>query len=206
MTEELKTTKEIASALRAEGIALRAAAKGAFAEARALIPWYRKPSRWILVAILLVVAGAASTSGSSISELTATDTTQVVTTSVSETTIPVTTTLVPATTVMPTSGSVGAGFGSQDASADVEILSCGKPDAIGFRYPKVKVTNTSSQPSDYMITMVFESKDGSVKHGDSYFIVNRLLPGQSATEDGMPVSDVPTAAICKLTEVQRTAS
>jgi hypothetical protein len=33
-----------------------------------------------------------------------------------------------------------------------------------------------------------------------------LAPGQTMTEEGMFLNDIPTGAVCKVTEVQRTAS
>jgi hypothetical protein len=115
------------------------------------------------------------------------------------------TTEVADTTVAP-SDTIGTGFGSKDASADIVSVNCGSPDAIGFSYPSVTVKNNSSKASDYIITVTFESADGSVKYDDSMLIINTLQPGQSTSEEGLPVSDVPAGAICKVTEVSRTAS
>ena len=150
--------------------------------------------------LAVTVIAAASANGEGMRGLAGSDTT-VPTSSTAvnlATTLPETTivaTTMPATS---TSDSIAMGLGSQDASSDVEVISCGKPDAIGFSYPRVKVTNLSSKPSDYMITVVLESKNGTVKYGDSLIFINRLMPGQTSTEDGMPVSDVPTIKCAKV--------
>lgn len=214
MSDELRTHRELAKQLRSEAVALRAASKGAFAEARALLPWYQRKIWWIAAIVGIGVGAAAANSGvDSVAEFASTSdesTTTVSSPPTSTTTLPqiVTSTVVVVDSlpVPVTTNSVGSGIGSQDASGDVKINSCGTVDSIGFRYPKVTVVNRSSKPSDYYITIVYESSDGKIKYEDSFVIVDSLNPGQSTSKEGMPVSDVPSKAICKVTEVQRTAS
>lgn len=210
MAEEIRTGRAAAKELRAEAVALRAAAKGAFAEARALVPWYQRRSTWIFGIAVLGLSAAAA--GSGIPSTTDTTVPAVESTSTVVSTTVETTTSMPVppnadTTLAPvTDDSVSKGFGSQDASADVKLISCGVSDALGFRYPKVLVTNGSSKTSSYLITIAFESQDGRTKYEDSTVIVNSLKSNQSTTEEGFPVSDVPKSAVCKVTEVQRTAT
>jgi len=210
----LKTHREVARQLRAEAVALRAAAKGAFAEARALVPWYQR-KMWWLVAIIGIGAGiAAANSGvDSVGEFASTSDDTTTTSSIPPTStslLPsVVMTTIPVVDSLPlpvTTNSIGSGIGSQDASGDVKISTCGTVDSIGFRYPRVTVVNRSSKSSDYYITIVYESVDGSVKYDDSFVMVDSLNPGQSISKEGLPVSDVPSKAVCKVTEVQRTAS
>ena len=212
MTDEIRIGREAAKELRAEAVALRAAAKGAFAEARALVPWYQRRSTWLLLVAGIALSAAAANGGvpaTSSSDTTVSES-EVSTTIVPTTPVPttlVTTTVAADLTVVPTTtDSISSGLGSQDATGDVKIVSCGKPDAIGFVYPKLSITNTSSKTSSYVITIVYESPDAKTKYDDSTVIVNSLKAKQSTTEEGFPVSDIPKTAVCKITEIQRTAS
>ena len=123
-----------------------------------------------------------------------------------------TTTRVPTTTVATTtaqSNTIGQGFGSKDASADILSIDCGKADILGFVYPAVTVKNNSSKPSDYWITVVAESGDGSHRYDDSFVMINSLNPGQTTTEEGLPFTgadDYPPGTVCRVSEVSRTAS
>lgn len=165
----------------------KAAAKAAKAGAKAMRPFYKKKRWWLAGAIVvIVVASVAGGGGSSTPSTDNSDTTS--------------------DTSGSTQDTVSTGFGSKDASADIVDFSCGSPDSIGFSYPSVTVKNNSSKASDYIITVTFESSDGSIKYDDSMLIINTLQPGQSTTEEGLPVSDVPAGAVCKVTEVSRTAS
>lgn len=101
---------------------------------------------------------------------------------------------------------IDQGIGSQDASSDLVDFECGSPDSIGITYPKVTVKNNSSKPSDYFVTLVAQSADGGVKYDDTVIFISSLQPGQQQTEEGMFTADLPSGAVCKVTEFQRTAS
>ena len=164
----------------------KATAKAAKAEAKALRPWYKKKRWWLVGVIVIGIAASAAGSGSSTDSTSSSSKASGSSQSSSDT--------------------ISSGVGSKDATADVTGLSCGSPDALDFSYPSVTITNNSSKTSNYWITIVYESSDGSTKYGDSTIIVNDLASGQKMNEKGLPVSDVPSGAICKITEVQRTAS
>lgn len=104
-----------------------------------------------------------------------------------------------------TEDTVGTGLGSQDASGDIDSLDCGSPDAIGAMYPSVKITNRSEKRSNYFVTVTFESADGLTKYEDALIMVMSLNPGQSMSEEGIVLGEIPSDAICKVTEVQRTS-
>jgi hypothetical protein len=161
--------------------AAKAEAQAAKAKAKAMRPWYLKKRWWLAGAVIILVVAAVASAGGGGSS---TDTSA------------------------STGGDSGisSGLGSQDASADVQSLDCGAPDAIGVTYPKVTVKNNSSKASDYMITVVAESADGGTKYDETSVFITALQPGQSMTEEGMFTNELPSGAICKVTEVQRTAS
>lgn len=186
MPEQLVLCEHLGGRVNDDAKRAKAAAKAAKAEAKALRPFYKKKRVWILAVIgIMVIAGVAgqsdtsTTSSGSSSESDAGN--------------------------APTD-TVSSGLGSKDATADIVDFECGSPDAIGFSYPEVTIKNNSSKASNYVITVVYESSDGSTRYDDSMLIVNSLNPGQTIVEKGLPVSDVPDGAVCKVTEVQRTAA
>ena len=106
------------------------------------------------------------------------------------------------------SGGVTKGLGASDASKDVSaptIVREGE-DPFELVYGQVVVKNNSSKRSDYFVTVVAESPDGSVRHDETMVAVSGLEPGQSSTEKGMFSKDIPGDAVLKVLEVQRTAS
>lgn len=159
----------------------KAEAQAAKAKAKAMRPWYVKKRWWLVGALVAIVAIAVGSSGGG--------------DSYSDT----------AATSSDDSG-ISTGLGSKDASADIQSLDCGAPDAIGVTYPKVTVKNNSSKASDYMITIVAESPDGGMKYDETPVFITALQPGQSMTEQGMFTNELPSGAVCKVTAVQRTAS
>lgn len=167
----------------------KADAKAAKAKAKALRPWYKK-KRFLLaivIAIIALVSILSSQGPETTSETTSVDSSENATGDTS------------------TEDTVGQGLGSKDASADVDSLDCGTPDAIGVTYPSVKVTNRSEKRSNYFITVSFESSDGATKYDETIIMVMSLNPGQSMTEEGMIANEIPSNSICKVTEVQRTS-
>lgn len=175
----------------------KADAKAAKARAKALRPWYQKKRWWlaglILIGIIGAVAGSSSSQDSSRTTSDAPSTGSETSSSSTE-------------TERQSSSGIDQGIGSQDATEDLVDLDCGAPDSIGITYPKVTVKNNSSKPSDYFITVVAQSADGSVKYDDTTVFISALQPGQQQTEEGMFTAEFPSGTICKVTEFQRTAS
>ena len=163
----------------------KAEAKAAKAKAKAIRPWYRKKRWWVIVGLVIVIIASVSAMGGGES-----------------------------TDDQPSNNgtgntptTIGTGIGSQDATDDIVALDCGEVDVLGFRYPSVTVKNNSSKSSDYWITVVAESSDGSIRYDDAMIIINALGPGQTMTEDGLPfTNDLPAGAKCRVSEFQRTAS
>ncbi len=174
-----------------EARAAKADAKAAKARAKELRPFYKKKRWWLLAIVAVVIISTAIGSGGSGDEATS-DTSKGGGTESTE---------------APSTGdTIGTGLGSKDAAADINSLECGTPDAIGMTYPSVSVTNNSSKASDYFITIVAESADGATKYDDAIVMITGLAPGQTMTEEGIFTNELPVGAVCKITEVQRTAS
>lgn len=167
----------------------KADAKIAKTKAKALRPWFKKKRFLGLIAIgVIAVIVIASGQGST----------------------PATNTESSDSSVDSNSGSttedtIGTGLGSQDASGDIDSLDCGSPDAIGAIYPSVKITNRSEKRSNYFVTVTFESPDASTKYDEALIMVTSLNPGQSMSEEGIVLNEMPADAICKVTEIQRTS-
>lgn len=114
----------------------------------------------------------------------------------------------------------GAGSGSGDSIRasrekpgldDVEIKACrvSSNQFLGYE-STVKVTNNSSKTSNYMITVVVQSDDGSTQLETINFAVQRLDPGQSTeqTEPGGSRDKVVAGEsfTCKVSDVTRYAA
>jgi len=166
----------------------KADAKAAKAKAKALRPWYKKKRFISLIVIGVIVVLVISNSQSSDVPSASNDEASA-----------------PATEDEASQDTVGTGLGSKDASGDIDDFDCGEPDAIGMIYPSVKITNRSEKRSNYFVTITYESSDGSTKYDESIIMVMSLNPGQSMTEEGIVTNEIPSGAICKVTEVQRTS-
>jgi hypothetical protein len=105
-------------------------------------------------------------------------------------------------------GGVSSGLGAKDATADVGTPTMTAPDAIGFSYVEMPVTNHSSGRSDYFIEMAIDSADGQTQLDTTTALVSNLEAGQSTTAKSLPVDakSIPTDAVVRVTTVQRTAS
>ena len=107
-----------------------------------------------------------------------------------------------------TGTTVSKGLGSSDASADVTdptIVREGDADLQNVS-AQVTITNNSSKRSDYFVTVVAESPDHKTRYDDTVVSVTALDPGQSTTEKGLFLKEIPADAVVRVTQVQRTAS
>jgi hypothetical protein len=104
---------------------------------------------------------------------------------------------------------ISKGLGSKDASADVTEVAITREGETPFTltFATATLTNNSSKPSDYFVTIAAESPDGATRYGETIVHVMNLEPGQSSTQKGLfTVEDVPADAVAVVKEVQRTAS
>lgn len=166
-----------------EHLNAKAEAKAAKAKAKALRPWWKKKRILLLAVVVVVVVAVAAGGGGGGSE--------------SETTSS-------GASASGSSDTIGKGLGSKDASGDVDSVKCVPGDY--FVDVTVKVTNRSSKASDYFVTVVAESQDGMTKYDDTIVMILNLKPNQTMTEESIFTNDIPAGAVCKVSEVQRTAS
>ena len=94
----------------------------------------------------------------------------------------------------------------KDASGDVTAGAVKNDPTLGWASAPVTVVNNSSGRSDYMITVVLESADGSTQIDSAYATVTNLEPGQKTVQTAQFTKAAPVGAKLKVTEVQRTSS
>lgn len=90
----------------------------------------------------------------------------------------------------------------EDALDDAELVAC-ETDEAGFMAATVRITNDSSERSNYDVTVSYTSPDGSEQYatGDAY--AQALEPGQSRTEDAQSLEEPPGAFECEIKDVFR---
>lgn len=87
---------------------------------------------------------------------------------------------------------------------DVEITSC-KTGEFGYPQAEVKITNRSSDTSNYAIDLEFVDASGK-RLSESIVATNNLASGQSTTQDAPALDEVSGEFECKFTNVMRYAS
>jgi hypothetical protein len=90
---------------------------------------------------------------------------------------------------------------ASDVAAEV---TCG-PDAIGFAEATGRVTNSSSKPSNYLITVTFTGAD-EVQYGEGVASVLDLAPGATAEWETTAAEDWRDGTTCVVSDVERLAS
>lgn len=88
---------------------------------------------------------------------------------------------------------------------DVTVSKCA-PDDAGFAAAVVTVKNSSSKPSNYIVTITFESPDGKTQVGSGIAAVNNLAAGQSASESASSLKAASGNYVCKVADVTRYAA
>lgn len=110
------------------------------------------------------------------------------------------------TEVSRTASGSATSFGSEDAIEDVGEPTCTGDGALDSTTGSLSVTNSSSERSDYSVTVALESEDGSEQIETAYVSFTGIEPGQSATEELYFFDPYPAGATCEVIEVLRTAS
>lgn len=120
----------------------------------------------------------------------------------------------------PTTAASGGSDGGSDTTAagggeageggevdDVTITACGEVDAAGFTKATIDVVNNSSQPSNYLIEVVFESADGATQLATGNAYITSLGAGQTKTEEVSTLETIEEQGItCRLASVERLAA
>ena len=91
---------------------------------------------------------------------------------------------------------------------DVSVADCGPAQGTGFMRATVDVVNHSSEPSNYIVTVAFESRDGGRQLATSTAVVNGLGPDQTTTAETDSFQEAPggQAFACSINQVQRFAA
>lgn len=159
-------------------------------------PFWKKKRVWIpaaVVVLLIIVSAAGGGSKDKTKTASATSTTAATAAAGAVTTAKSTTTA------------------KRTAADDVAITACDLP-ANQFEGPEavLKITNQSSKPSNYVVTVAFESADGTQQLDTANAVVQTLSAGQSVNETAVSLKgDLRKTAgkfTCKVTDVQRYAS
>lgn len=87
---------------------------------------------------------------------------------------------------------------------DIEITSC-KAGEFGYPMAEVKITNRSSDTSNYAIDLEFVDASGK-RLSESIVATNNLASGQSTTQEAPALDEVSGEFECKFTNVMRYAS
>ena len=91
---------------------------------------------------------------------------------------------------------------------DVTVNECGPASGTNFMRATVDVLNHSSEPSNYFITVAFESEDGERQLSTSTTGVNALGPDQTTTAEANSFQEPPDSEefTCRITRVERFAA
>ncbi len=96
--------------------------------------------------------------------------------------------------------------GAADEVDDVTLSKCSIDPDLDWPEATLKVVNNSDKPSDYMIEVTFESKDGSTSFGTGNAFIQNLKPGQSKTEKVTGFEDAEGKIKCSVSSVDRMES
>ncbi len=91
---------------------------------------------------------------------------------------------------------------------DVSVGECGPAAGTDFMRATVDVRNHSSEPSNYIITVAFESEDGGRQLATSTALVNGLGPDQTTTSEANSFQEAPGGQdfSCRISQAQRFAA
>jgi hypothetical protein len=91
---------------------------------------------------------------------------------------------------------------------DVTVGECGPAEGTRFMRATVEVLNHSSEASNYLITVAFESEDGGRQLSTSTTGVNALGPDQTTTSEANSFQEAPGGQefSCRITQVERFAA
>lgn len=108
------------------------------------------------------------------------------------------------------SGDSKSSSGSHPAEDDVKVSACAVSDNQ-FLGPsaKLSVTNNSSKPSNYLVSVAFESADGKTQLDTAGATVQNLAPGQTAATDATSLKRELRSSTnfnCKVSKVTRLAA
>jgi hypothetical protein len=91
---------------------------------------------------------------------------------------------------------------------DVTVAECGPAPNTEFMRATLDVLNHSSEPSNYIVTVAFESEDGNEQLATSTALVNGLGPDQTTNTEADSFQRAPGGQefSCRITQVERFAA
>jgi hypothetical protein len=91
---------------------------------------------------------------------------------------------------------------------DVTVADCEPAEGTGFMRATLDVLNHSSEPSNYIITVAFESDDGGEQFTTATTVVDGLGPDQTTTVEADAFEEPPPGQdfSCSINQVQRFAA
>ncbi|MFE6400520.1 hypothetical protein [Streptomyces alboflavus] len=92
-----------------------------------------------------------------------------------------------------------------DARADVELTKCSVASSTGWPTAELRITNHSSQTSDYLIAVEFVDADG-VRIAEGGAVASNLAPDRVANESASGLRQASGKIVCRVTDVTRHAS
>jgi hypothetical protein len=104
----------------------------------------------------------------------------------------------------PESGSLNyATSANVQAAGDVKLSTCGVDAKTGWPRATMVVTNSSAARASYVITIAFQSDDGSTQYNSAQTSVADLAPGQKADTVAEGLDAAPRTFTCAVASVHR---
>ncbi|MGW0365822.1 hypothetical protein [Streptomyces sp. NPDC002990] len=88
---------------------------------------------------------------------------------------------------------------------DVKITACEVDAGTKWPHADLDVTNRSSKPSDYVVSVEFVGPSGE-RLTEAHTAVTHLAPGQVARDRAQSLTQVTDPVTCRITDVTRVAS
>ncbi len=89
------------------------------------------------------------------------------------------------------------------AVGDVKLSTCGVDTKTGWPRATMIITNSSAARASYVITIAYQSEDGSLQYDSAQTSVADLAPGQKATAAAEGLDAAPHTFTCAVTSVHR---
>jgi hypothetical protein len=102
-----------------------------------------------------------------------------------------------------TSSAAGNGSAAQDALADVMLTKCAIDADTGWPRATLQVTNHGTGRASYVVTIAFQSHDGTTRYGYAPTGVQDLAAGRKATTVAVGLKAAPRMFSCAVASVDR---
>lgn len=89
------------------------------------------------------------------------------------------------------------------AVADVKLTKCDVDSDTGWPKATILITNHGTDRASYLVTVAFQSSDGSTQYGSAPTSVQDLSPGQKATTVAEGLAAAPRTFACEIASVNR---